>query len=106
MDAARQPVSRELGQRVIFVVDAVRTDGEWAYLQAVPHQPGGKPLNWNSTPFATIYNQDMMSDIVMVLMRKTSGNWQVEDYVIGPTDVFWYGWVEKYGLPEKLFFEG
>lgn len=106
MNAARTPVSAELGQRVIFVVDTLRTDGEWAYLQAVPHQPNGSPLNWNRTPFAQSWQADMMSDIVMVLLRRRNGSWSVVDHVIGPTDVYWYGWVDQFRLPELLFFAG
>jgi hypothetical protein len=106
MDAARQPISRELGQSVIFVVDVVRTDGHWAYLQAVPHQPGGAPINWDRTRFGRDIRDGMMSDIAMVLLRNRDGRWQVEDHVFGPTDVYWYEWVDRYSLPETLFFPG
>ncbi|WP_417667888.1 hypothetical protein [Roseibium sp.] len=103
MDAARVPIGNELGQRVIFVVSVLRTDGNWAYLQGTPVQPNGKPLNWLRTPFAADWRADVMSDVVMVLMRKSGSSWQVMDYVIGPTDVHWYGWLDVYGLPEAFF---
>ncbi|WP_417687275.1 hypothetical protein [Roseibium sp.] len=103
MDAARVPISNELGQKVIFVVSVLHTDGNWAYLQGTPVQPNGAPLNWLRTPFARDWKADAMSDVVMVLMRKSGGRWQVMDYVIGPTDVHWYGWLDVYGLPEAFF---
>lgn len=106
MDAARQPIAREVGQPVIFVVDVVRTDGNWAYLQAVPHQPGGAPINWDRTRYGRDIRDGMMSDIAMVLLRNRNGRWQVEDHVFGPTDVFWYEWVDRYRLPENLFYPG
>lgn len=105
MNAARIPMSREIGQKVIFVVSIVRSDGQWAYLQAVPHHPSGSKLDWMQTPFAQDWKGDMMSDIVMVLLQKSSGGWQAVDYVIGPTDVHWYSWLDQYGLPEALFSE-
>ena len=42
----------------------------------------------------------------MVLMRRRASDWQVVDYVIGPTDVHWYNWITSYGLPEGLFNPG
>lgn len=44
-----------------------------------------------------------MSDVVMVLLRKVRSRWTVTDYVIGPTDVYWYSWMSKHGVPEALF---
>lgn len=103
MDAARVPIGRDLRQKVIFLVSVPRTDGEWAYLQATPLRPNGKPLNWLATPFAQEWRADAMSDVVMVLLNKRNGTWRTVDYVIGPTDVHWYGWLDRYNLPEALF---
>lgn len=103
MDAARIPISRDIGQTVIFVVDILRTDSKWAYLQAVPHQLGGAPLDWNRTAFRDAWANDAMSDVVMVLLARRGQHWAVVDYVIGPTDVHWYTWVSYYNLPETLF---
>ena len=104
MDAAREPISADIGQTVIFVVDRVKTDGNWAYLEAVPHRPDGGPLDWSKTPFAQAKRADMMTDTVMVLMHNDGSGWQVLDHVIGPTDVYWVNWTERYGLPEAMFF--
>lgn len=103
MDAARAPIEAEIGRKVIFVVSVLRTDGNWAYLQAVPHNPDGTSINWDRTPFAAEMSQGVMSDVAMVLMRKVDGRWQVEDHIFGPTDVYWYAWVDAFGLPEALF---
>lgn len=106
MDAARVPMLQELGQRVIFLVSTLRTDGEWCFLMAEPLQPDGTKLNWYSTPYANDWANDAMSDLVMVLMRRQGNGWQVVDYVIGPTDVHWYNWIDAYGLSERLFTSG
>ncbi|WP_165937604.1 hypothetical protein [Antarcticimicrobium sediminis] len=106
MDAARVPMLQELGQRVIFLVKTLRTDGEWCFLMAEPLQPNGRKLNWYSTRFANDWANDAMSDLVMVLMHRQGSGWQVVDYVIGPTDVHWYNWIDSYGLPERLFNPG
>lgn len=106
MDAARLPIERELGQRVIFLVSELRSDGAWCYLEAEPLTPDGGKLDWSATPYAADRANDRMSELVMVLLRRQDGGWQAVDYVIGPTDVFWYNWVDGYGLPERLFTPG
>lgn len=103
MDAARPPIQLEIGRPVIFVVQVLRTDGNWAYLQAQPRNPDGTEIRWSTTRFAREYRIGAMSDIAMVLMRREAGRWQVVDHVLGPTDVHWYGWLDAYGLPEELF---
>ncbi|MBV2360595.1 hypothetical protein KUH32_12485 [Thalassococcus sp. CAU 1522] len=106
MDAARIPVEAALGLPVIFIVDVLRTDGRWAYLQAVPVNPDGTPLDWARTPLAAERARGVASDVVMVLIARTGGTWQAVDWVIGPTDVHWLSWTETYGLPETLFTAG
>ena len=106
MDAARGPISAGIGQTVIFVITTLRTDGEWAYLQATPKNPDGSDLDWTKTLLAEEWEAGMMDDMVMVLLRKTDGQWTAVDHVIGPTDVFWFNWIESYGLPELLFSPG
>jgi hypothetical protein len=45
----------------------------------------------------------MFSGLVMALLRRKDGVWTVVDHVVGPTDVYWYNWLDKYKLPEALF---
>jgi len=103
MDAARGPVSDALGRTVIFVVTTLRSDRDWAYLDATPTNPDGSPIDWTDTPFAEAYTSGMLEGNVLVLMRKDGGRWSTVDYVVGPTDVYWLNWVDQYGLPERLF---
>jgi hypothetical protein len=101
--AARGPVESALGMPVIFVVSVLRTDGRWAFLQAEPRKPDGTRIDWSRTVFAQDWANGFMSDIVMVLMQNDGTGWAVADHVIGPTDVYWYSWIDLYGLPEALF---
>lgn len=103
LDAARGAVEPAIGLPVIFVVSVLRTDDTWAYLQAEPRNPDGSPLNWARTAFARDWQNGVMSDVVMVLLQFDGSNWFVVDHIIGPTDVFWYNWIEMFGLPEALF---
>lgn len=103
LEAARASVEGLLGQRVLFQVSVLRTDGAWAFLEATPLAPGGGPFDWSRTPYARDWANDMMSDVLMVLMMNDGSGWTVLDTIIGPTDVAWYGWTDSYGLPEALF---
>jgi hypothetical protein len=103
MAAARAPIEAEIGREIVFVASVLRTDGTWAYLQAEPRNPDGSPIDWTSTPFAAEIKKGVMSDTAMVLMRKVSGEWRVNDYVFGPTDVYWLNWANAYELDEALF---
>ncbi|SMH30907.1 hypothetical protein [Maritimibacter sp. HL-12] len=103
LDAARAVIAPEIGQPIAFRVGTLRRDGPWAYLSAVPVQPGGQPLDWLHTRFAEAWRGDMMSDIVMVLFHDDGSGWRVFDRVIGPTDVYWFGWMQDHDLPESLF---
>ena len=102
MAAAREPIEAEIGQSIVFVASVLRTDGTWAYLQAVPHNPDGSPIDWAKTPFAAEMKKGVMSDTAMVLMRKVQGEWTVNDYIFGPTDVYWLNWANAYELDEAL----
>lgn len=106
MDAARVVIVPELRQQVIFLVSTLRSNGQWAYLSAEPLQPDGQKLNWFTTPYARDWQNDAMSNLVMVLLAKGPNGWRPVDYVIGPTDVHWYAWLDRYGLPEALFYGG
>lgn len=103
MDAARVPIQGAVGVPVVFVVDVLNSDGTWAYLQAVPHNPDGSPIDWSRTHLAQDMANGWISDIAMVLLRNDGGGWRVEAWVMGPTDVHWLGWVEDYGFPERFF---
>jgi hypothetical protein len=103
IDAAIASIAPRLRQYVKLDLSVFRKMGEWAYLQGTPTQPNGQPLDWTSTPFADDWRADVMSDVVMVLLRKAGSGWQVVDFVIGPTDVAWYSWIGQHGVPEGLF---
>ncbi|MFX0543260.1 hypothetical protein ACEWPM_016250 [Roseovarius sp. S4756] len=103
IDAARGPIEDEIELPILFVIDVLNTDGTWAYLQATPVNRDGTPLDWQQTRFAREMAGGFMSDVVMVLLRKDFGGWGVLDYVLGPTDVAWYNWVDQHGLPERFF---
>lgn len=103
MATARGPIEAEIDRQIVFVASVLRTDGSWAYLQAVPHNPDGSRIDWARTPFAAEMKNGAMSDTAMVLMQNIDGQWSVRDHVFGPTDVYWLNWANAYELDEALF---
>lgn len=104
MDAARVPVQADLGRPLLFMVNTLRTAGDWAFLMGTPLETDGRRFDWMRTPFARDWQADMMSDLVMVLLVRQHGQWRALEHVVGPTDVYWIDWVQSYGLPEALFY--
>lgn len=106
INAVRPTIQSEIGGQIEFVVDILRTNGSWAYLQATPQRPGGAPIDWSKTKFAKDWDEDMMTDVVMALVRRHGARWRLEDHVLGPTDVYWTWWVTSRNVPESLFHKG
>jgi len=103
LDALRPSIEKETGGPVQFVISVINVMGAWAYVEAKPERPDGQPINWRATKFREAYDADMFSGLVLALLRRGEGRWKLIGTFIGPTDVAWYEWVDKYKLPEALF---
>jgi hypothetical protein len=103
MDALRDPVMEELKQRVVFVVMQLKVCGDWAFLEANPQQPDGRPVDWTMGVYADAVADDMCGGYVHALLVKTVGRWRVREHVICATDVPWVDWAQQFGAPAALF---
>ncbi len=77
--------------------------GEWAYADVEPRRTNGDKVDWRQTKFRRDVEADMFSGLVLALLRKQGGSWQVVEIAIGPTDVAWIEWQQQHKLPEALF---
>jgi len=103
MESLRAPVVKELKQRVIFVVQRLAVCGDWAFLEAMPRKPNGRPVDWSLGVYADAVADDMCGGYIHALLVKTGGHWRVREHVVCATDVPWVGWAEQYGAPAALF---
>jgi hypothetical protein len=103
LDALRPMVEDDVGPPVVFLVSRINAEHGYAFVSATPQRPGDVPIDWSRTRFAEAFAADAMSDMVLALLSDTGGGWQVLEYAIGPTDVVWEEWIEKYRLPRRLF---
>ena len=103
MDALRVPVGKKLKRPVIFKVDALKVQGDWAFLRGVPLQKDGTPVDYRGTEYAQAKKEGVFDDWICALMRRQQGKWRVVTYVIGATDVAYEGWDKQYKAPPAIF---
>jgi len=86
---------------VEFNIQAIRTDGDWAFVMADPQRPGGKPIDPETTAFAG--QEDEMDGLtVLGLVRFVRGHWVHIDDIIGPMDAAQTAWIKNYQVPETV----
>ncbi|HWX42671.1 MAG TPA: hypothetical protein VN345_16080 [Blastocatellia bacterium] len=102
MDAARIPVEAEFKKKIVFKVDHLKVDDQWAFMVAIPQQQDGKPA-YVGTPYEARWKAGGFSNLVCVLLRKQNSKWRIVTYSIGPTDVVYEDWDRKYKAPSAIF---
>jgi hypothetical protein len=88
-----------------FVVNELRVVADWAYVNARPRRPCGRPIDWRPTKFRQASEAGAMSNLLLALRRREGADWKVVECVIGPTDVVWEGWIEPHRLKRQLFID-
>jgi hypothetical protein len=83
VNTLRAPVEKELKQKVVFRIRRVKVQNGWAFLQGVPQQPGGKPVNYRITRHQTAIEAGAFDDGILALLRKEKAGWRVVVYDIG-----------------------
>lgn len=102
-DALRVPVEKKLKQSVVFNIDHLKVQDDWALLLGAPRKPNGDRIDYRKTVYAEAKRAGMFDDNISALLHKVRGRWTVVKYVIGATDVAYIGWDEKYGAPSGIF---
>lgn len=101
LDTLRPAVEAEMRGAVEFVVTTIRASPNWAFVQVEPQRPGGGAIDPEKTGFAG--GADMMDGLtVFALMTFQSGRWNLIDHMVGPTDVGYADWQQRYGAPPAI----
>jgi hypothetical protein len=104
LDAARQPVSEELGKPVLFRVRTLNRQDGWAFLFAEMEERSGAPIDYAGTRKAEAAKQGVVSRSYVALLRKVGMRWTVIEAAIGPTDAVWEQWAVRHAdAPATLF---
>ena len=102
-DALRVPVEKKVKQSVVFNIDHLKVQNDWAFMLGAPRRPGGGRLNYSKTAYAEAERLGMFDDNICALLHKVRGRWTVVKYVLGATDVPYIGWDEQYRAPSGIF---
>lgn len=90
MNAIRPLVEARVSPPVEFVINRLRVSGNWAFAIVSPQRPGGRPIDLSRS--ALREQAEYMDGITTyALLVRAYGRWNIVDYAIGPTDVFWSG---------------
>lgn len=89
LNAIRPLLEARLGAPVELVVNRMNVYGDWVWLVVDPQRPGGGQIATSGPDFKMWSDLDGLT--TYALMRQAYGRWNLIDYSIGPTDVFWDG---------------
>ncbi|MEL7151863.1 MAG: hypothetical protein AAGK71_14090 [Pseudomonadota bacterium] len=92
LTAIRSVSATELNPPLEFIVNELRHDGDLAFGSLQPQRPGGAPITWDSTAIAERGEPEDWYDgtAIHAFFRRIEGQWYVDDYSIGATDVWWF----------------
>ncbi len=103
IDALRVPVAKELKQEVIFTVDKLKVQGDWAFLAGQPKNKDGGEPNWKITKYQEFIDSGDFEKGLYALLKKTDGKWNVVTYMMNCHDVCYLGWEKEYKAPKAIF---
>lgn len=95
LDTIRPLAEYDLGAPVEFFVYEIMVDGDIAFARMLAQRPGGVELDMTDTPmvrwrYAEPYNFD--GPRFEVFYIRTETRWQITDFGMGSTDVWWSGY--------------
>lgn len=101
LNVLRVPVERDLKQKIVFVTDNFKVQGNWAFVSGDPQTPSGAKPNLKGTAWEGA--EDLFDDNFFGLLRKSGGKWKVVAYALGCTDVCYADWWRRYKAPKAIF---
>ena len=107
LDSIRTPTSAELGQKIEFVVGAMLVKGDWAFVNGMLQQSGGKPLDktkFVDKNYRELSAGGLFDDNFQAILQKKKGKWVIIKRALGCTDVCWLEWRGKIkGIEDDIF---
>ena len=103
IETLRKPVKKELKQHIIFRVERLSVQGNWAFLAGEPLNRAGKHPDYSYTVYGEDIVDGLFDNNIFALLRKSSGRWRVVEYLIGCTDVCYLEWHKTYKAPFGIF---
>lgn len=101
LNALRVPVERDLKQRVVFITDNFKVQGNWTFVSGRPTTPSGENPSLKGTAWDG--EEDLFDNNFFGLLRKSNGKWRVVAHALGCTDVCYSHWQQRYKAPKVIF---
>ena len=103
LDALRVPVERDLKQKIVFVMDSFKVQGNFAFVGGTPQNASGGDPDYARTKYADQFDTGAFDNNFFALLKKTAGKWRVTNYAIGCTDVCYADWWRRFRAPKAVF---
>ena len=103
LDALRLPIERDLKQKVVFVADNFKVQGNFAFVSGIPQNSSGGDPDYARTKYADQVDSGAFDNNFFALLKKTGGKWRVATYAIGCTDVCYAYWWREHRAPKAIF---
>jgi hypothetical protein len=99
LDSVRFPLEAAVNQSVVFVVDHMKVQGDWAFLIATQQKRSGGKIDYRGTKYELYENE-----CTCALVRRRGDTWVVVDSVYFMSDVWWWElWDRVPGAPRAIF---
>ena len=95
-------LATELGKPATLAVETVNVSGPWAFLYGGIRGADGQPFDFRGTPLAEGAAEGFVSRTYAALLNHRGDRWTVTEQAVGPTDVAWQDWPQRYGAPASL----
>ncbi|MGC6464991.1 MAG: hypothetical protein ACON5N_05345 [Akkermansiaceae bacterium] len=101
LNAIRDPLEDTLHQPLIFRVDHLKVQDNWAFLIGTPRTKDDKPVNYKGTRFEG--EADLADELLVCLLRFKQNRWYVVTHGLFTNDVWWIGLDKEYKAPKGIF---
>ena len=103
LDGMRSKTQADLKiPEVQYVVNTINVTNDWAYVLVAAKRKDGKPINAKAVCAYEIHGDECITKIEAVL-RNVNGNWKLEEYFGGATDLWQMGYCDKKNFPIEIF---
>jgi hypothetical protein len=101
LDTVRIPVEKVMEQKIVFVVQNLKVQGTWAFVDGYFQRPDGSEPILDGTIFDG--DEDIFENNFFGLLRKTGGKWRLTTHAISCTDICYSDWWRRYKAPKAIF---
>lgn len=102
MDVLRVPCERDLERKVVFRVQHLRVQGDWAFARVIPIEPSGKEIDYSRTKYAEDLAEGAFDAEGEALLRREGDGWTLLEWRFGASDTEVDLWREKYRFPKAI----